>query len=99
MFFLFAFLITVFFATIIHRNSQKRKHLNEQLNRQNEELAANQEHILEQSKTISRANHDITSSILYARHIQEVAMPSVDVVRSIFPDSMVFFRPSLMSMM
>ena len=92
-FFLFAFLITVFFATIIHRNSQKRKHLNEQLNRQNEELAANQEHILEQSKTISRANHDITSSILYARHIQEVAMPSIEVVRSIFPDSMVFFRP------
>lgn len=85
-FFLFAFLITVFFATIIHRNSQKRKKLNE-------ELAANQERVLEQSKTISRANHDITSSILYARHIQEVAMPSVEVVRSIFPDSMVFFRP------
>jgi len=92
-FFSIAFIALMIFAIIIHIGSLKRKQLNEQLNLQNEELEANQEHILEQTKIISKANKDITASIRYAKHIQEVAMPSNEYIKSLFPDSMVFFRP------
>jgi len=92
-FFTIAFIALMIFAIVIHLGSLKRKQLNEQLNLQNEELEANQEHILEQTKIISKANKDITASIRYAKHIQEVAMPSNEQVKNVFPDSMIFFRP------
>lgn len=49
---------------------------------------------LEQANSIIEAkNKKITSSISYARRIQQAMLPPMSVVKSYFPDSFIFFRP------
>lgn len=47
----------------------------------------------EQKAEIERKNRDITDSINYAKTIQSSILPPLDVLKSRFPDSFVFFVP------
>lgn len=71
----------------------KRKRTNAMLDAKNQQLAKAQQNLLEQNRLINSANRKIMSGIRYARHIQDVAMPSTDLLNSIFGDCMVIFRP------
>ena len=45
------------------------------------------------SKRLEKANQNFTSSINYAKRIQEAILPSIDTIRHYLPESFVLFRP------
>ena len=49
--------------------------------------------INEQKAHLAEKNKDITDSLNYAKRIQDAKLPDENVVRSVFPDSFVLFRP------
>ncbi|MGQ1889997.1 ligand-binding sensor domain-containing protein [Thermophagus sp. OGC60D27] len=67
------------------------------LKRQKEQLqkAVDQQTILlrEQKAEIERKNRDITDSINYAKTIQSSILPPLNVLKSNYPESFVFFEP------
>ncbi len=80
-------------AVMFFVSTTKRKRMNSMLDAKNQQLAKAQQNLLEQNRLINSANRKIMSGIRYARHIQDVAMPSTDLLNSIFGDCMVIFRP------
>jgi len=63
------------------------------LSEQSEEIRAQNEEITTQKEMIEKKNEDITDSILYARVIQTAILPEEELLRSIFPDSFILYRP------
>lgn len=49
--------------------------------------------VTEQKEIIEKKNQDITSSINYAKRIQDAMLPKMDSFKKILPESFVFFRP------
>lgn len=49
--------------------------------------------ISEQKKIVEEKNQEITDSIHYAKNIQEAMLPASDMVKSLFDEHFVFFRP------
>lgn len=49
--------------------------------------------ILIQKQTIENKNRDITSSIHYARKIQESLLPNIKSISKVLPKSFIFYRP------
>lgn len=49
--------------------------------------------IEEQKAKVSELYEDITASIRYAKRIQNSILPSEELIKKIFPDSFVYFRP------
>ncbi len=80
-------------AVFFFINTKRRKRINSMLDAKNQQLASAQENLIKQNQLINQANHKIISSIRYARHIQDVAMPNGETLESIFTDSFVVFRP------
>lgn len=74
--------------------------MNEEIRQQNEEIISQRDHIEEQNKAldeknqiIEKTNQDITSSINYAKRIQQAILPEMDTIRKYFQDCFVFYRP------
>ncbi len=74
--------------------------LNHELIQQKEEITAQRDEIehknviLEEAyQTIENKNRNITDSIQYARVIQSIILPSSTKLKSIFPQSFVFYQP------
>ncbi len=65
----------------------------EELNVLNEELSVNLERLHEQNVVMEKKNQGITSSINYAKRIQQAMLPSLEEIETIFPNSFVFFQP------
>jgi serine phosphatase RsbU (regulator of sigma subunit) len=66
---------------------------NEELNTSNEELQTTLETVQEQSRIIAKKNKDITSSITYAKRIQEAMLPSFSLIKKHIPEVFVLFKP------
>jgi predicted ATPase/GAF domain-containing protein/predicted Ser/Thr protein kinase len=49
--------------------------------------------VIEQKEIIEKKNQDITSSINYAKRIQDASMPQIEKIKNILPQSFIFFRP------
>lgn len=81
-----AFILALLLAIVFLVSTIKRKRMNRQ-------LESIQTRLLAQNKLINKANKNITSSIRYAKHIQEVAMPSNEMMQSLFGDCLIIFRP------
>lgn len=79
--------------SIILINSLKRKLLNRQLDAKNHQLESIQARLMAQNKLITSANRNMMSSIRYAKHIQEVAMPNKKMMESIFGECLIIYRP------
>ncbi|MCQ2252285.1 MAG: SpoIIE family protein phosphatase [Bacteroidales bacterium] len=71
---------------------RKNKH-NKLLNDKNAELVQQREEIAAQNEEISQKNIQITASISYASLIQQAALPSAEVMDSMFSDYFLIFRP------
>lgn len=84
--FVVAFVLVTLLAVVFLVSTIRRKRMNRQLENIQGRLMA-------QNKLISQANKNITSSIRYAKHIQEVAMPSDEMMKSLFGDCLIIFRP------
>ncbi len=61
--------------------------------RANQELDKKNREIEQQKKTVEEKNWEITSSIEYAKRIQDAIMPSLEEIRTTLPDSFIFYRP------
>lgn len=66
---------------------------NEELMQKQEEVEAQRNSLLEQNIIIEKKNHDITSSISYAKQIQGAILPNLSEIKATLPNSMIFFRP------
>ncbi|TAG84852.1 MAG: GAF domain-containing protein, partial [Bacteroidetes bacterium] len=72
--------------TISIQNALLYENLEEKVNERTAEVMA-------QKEIIEKKNHDITSSINYAKRIQDATMPKVEKVKELIPESFIFFRP------
>ncbi|NOZ46311.1 MAG: SpoIIE family protein phosphatase [Chlorobi bacterium] len=59
----------------------------------NEELQQQKEQLIEAFDEIQIKNRDITDSINYAKRIQNAILPPEEYMKSIVPDSFVFYQP------
>lgn len=88
------------FTCIVIYSLWSKKKANALLEKQNKEIIE-QSNMIEQQGfelikavvQIEKQNKDITSSINYAKQIQEALLPTMDRLQNILPDSFVFFKP------
>ncbi|TAE01270.1 MAG: hypothetical protein EAZ97_03540 [Bacteroidetes bacterium] len=66
---------------------------NVEMSLQREEIMSQNEFINNQNRDLNRKNKDITSSINYAKRIQEAMLPDREGILQAFPNSFVFFQP------
>jgi tetratricopeptide (TPR) repeat protein len=84
----------------IYKSQQEKKKANLALQEKNDEISFQQSQILEQNHELEIAvneiedkNKEITSSITYAKRIQEAMLPSIANIQKALPESFVYFRP------
>ncbi len=77
----------------VKQRTMELNEANESLSQNLEELRTNIELINDQNKAIKAQNHSITSSINYAKNIQQNILPSVQTIQQQFPDSFLIFKP------
>ena len=101
------FVVVIAFSFLLLRENKQKKIANKlleasnlQLVEKNELLKKQFETIDQQNKTldirnkeIEKKNQTITSSINYARKIQEAILPSKRAIKQNLPDSFIFYRP------
>lgn len=66
---------------------------NEFLEEQQERIEIQNKSLEKQNEIISKQNKDVTDSLNYASLIQQAAMPSASVMRGIFGDHLLIYRP------
>lgn len=71
----------------------KNRKLEEIVNVRTQEVVEQKEEIEHQKTTIEHILKDLNDSISYAQRIQEVLLPSHDMIKNIFPDSFVLYKP------
>jgi serine phosphatase RsbU (regulator of sigma subunit)/ligand-binding sensor domain-containing protein len=82
------------------RLRQQKKHLEQviqartlEISQKNEVLSNQQAEIIEQSESLAEKNQEITSSINYARRIQEAMLPHLSAIKKSFPESFILYEP------
>jgi len=87
-------------AFLQYRSRKKQKLANQALSQKNEEIKQQKEEITmiadnltSANAEISKKNQDITSSLNYAKRIQEAFLPNPADLRQHVPESFVFFKP------
>lgn len=58
-----------------------------------QDKAQDKKKIEAQKEALSKINQSLTDSISYAKRIQEAMIPSEEMVRSMLPESFIYFRP------
>lgn len=79
-------IILIIFLIVSIRNSNIRKKINEQ-------LASSHAEINQQKNVIEHKNREITDSIMYASRIQQGILPDAEEIKSLLPNSFLFYRP------
>lgn len=84
----------MFYANTINKqilkNKQKSKNTIEE---QQEEIQAQNDHLLEKSNQLELAITRLTDSINYAKNIQGAMLPSIELFNHTFDDGFIFFQP------
>jgi serine phosphatase RsbU (regulator of sigma subunit) len=70
-----------------------QNNLEERLALSNKEIQQQRDEIANKSALLEKKNRDITSSITYAKRIQNAVLPSPLKIHNIFPESFIFFKP------
>lgn len=78
--------LALLMLALIYARYRTKKKANEELDRKNREIE-------QQKRTVEEKNTEITSSIQYAKRIQDAIMPSMDEIRAAIPQSFVYYRP------
>ncbi|MBR4266936.1 MAG: SpoIIE family protein phosphatase [Bacteroidales bacterium] len=79
-------------AEISEKNNELKVQ-NQKIMSQRDEIMAQRDEIESQRSQLSEANTRITASIRYAQRIQTAAVPSAEMMKKIFGECMVFWRP------
>lgn len=77
----------------ITKQRDQIKAQNEEIIQQRDELVVKQEEIMQQKQDAEFINAEIMAGIRYAKRIQEALMPNAESIKSIFPESFVFWQP------
>jgi len=85
-------LIIILAATIYNRYRVNQK-INEKLEQKNKAINKAKEEIEQQKEVLEDKNLVITSSITYAKRIQEAILPTMETIRTELPDSFIYFQP------
>lgn len=78
--------LALLMLALIYARYRTKKKANEELDRKNQEIE-------QQKKTVEEKNWEITSSIEYAKRIQDAVMPTMRQIHAAIPDCFVFYRP------
>lgn len=89
----FVLLVYSFFKARITRLRKTQAKLEMQVAAKTKELREEKEVIDRQNKLIEKKNHSITSSIRYAKRIQESILPIKEKLNELIPESFIFFKP------
>jgi ligand-binding sensor domain-containing protein/serine phosphatase RsbU (regulator of sigma subunit) len=82
-----------FFKARINRLRKTQAKLELQVAAKTRELREEKELVDEQNKLIEKKNTSITSSIRYAKRIQESILPIKEKLNDLIPESFIFFKP------
>ncbi len=85
-------LIIILAGTIYNRYRVNQK-INEKLEQKNKDINKAKEEIEQQKEVLQDKNEVITSSITYAKRIQEAILPTMEDIRTSLPDSFIMFQP------
>ncbi|MBI2967672.1 MAG: tetratricopeptide repeat protein [Bacteroidetes bacterium] len=92
--FIAAGLVLIFLLSVlIYRGYLLKKKANLELNRKNVTITRQKEEIENQKSVIEEKNRNITDSIYYAQRIQEAILPPKDLIKKIFPQSFIIYKP------
>ncbi|MES2285262.1 MAG: tetratricopeptide repeat protein [Bacteroidota bacterium] len=84
--FIIGFVLVLMLSFFIFKGYRNKQNANRSLEKKNT-LIENQKQLVEEK------NGKITESIKYAKRIQQAILPSKAMIKSLLPDSFVFFRP------
>jgi serine phosphatase RsbU (regulator of sigma subunit)/HAMP domain-containing protein len=76
-----------------HDLASYRHEMEEKVNAQTLEIRSQKEEVESQREKATELYTDLQSSIDYAQRLQQTILPSDRMVRDMFPDSFIFFRP------
>ncbi|HEY6162943.1 MAG TPA: two-component regulator propeller domain-containing protein, partial [Bacteroidia bacterium] len=79
--------------TRINRLRKTQVYLEKQVSLKTKELREEKETVESQKKLIEKKNQNITSSIHYAKRIQEAILPIRENFNELVPEAFIFFRP------
>ncbi|MDA3867447.1 MAG: SpoIIE family protein phosphatase [Salinivirgaceae bacterium] len=79
--------------TELKKTLEEISNKNQKLELQNEEILTQRDKIKEQHHLLEIINRDITDSIQYAERIQNSILPPKEMLRTVFPECFVFFKP------
>ncbi len=92
--------IYIFYLLRVRQIKQRNKELEiivkqrtAEIRQQNEEIMTQRDEILEQKDKIDKHTQEITSSIKYAKRIQNAALPSSNLIERIIPEHFILFKP------
>jgi serine phosphatase RsbU (regulator of sigma subunit) len=77
----------------VRQRTTQLQEANEELNQINEEMSTTLETVQKQKEEIEKKNFDITSSINYAKRIQNAMLPPMNEIKAAFPNSFILFKP------
>jgi serine phosphatase RsbU (regulator of sigma subunit) len=80
-------------AAIAIQNVLTYSHLEELVQERTEELEKQKQLLEERNRELAQRNKDILASLQYAQRIQQAYLPSIELLKSSFPDSFVYYRP------
>lgn len=81
-----ALILLIIPMLFVYRAYRQKQKISIQLQEKNELIE-------KQKNSVEEKNQKITDSINYAKHIQQAILPSQQLVKSILPDSFIFFKP------
>ncbi|MFL5765739.1 MAG: two-component regulator propeller domain-containing protein [Bacteroidia bacterium] len=77
----------------INRLRENEERLEKQVKKKTKELRKEKEIVEKQAQELEKKSHSITSSIRYAKRIQESILPMADKLTELIPESFIFFKP------
>ncbi len=89
----FILLVFSFFKARLNRLRKTQIKLEAQVAAKTRELREEKELVDKQNELIEKKNHSITSSIHYAKRIQESILPIKEKFNDLIPESFIFFKP------
>jgi ligand-binding sensor domain-containing protein/serine phosphatase RsbU (regulator of sigma subunit) len=89
--------ILLLFAAFVRYREQKLKkekeHLEQVVKERTAEVVAQKDHIQKQHEIVTAQKHEITSSITYARRIQQAVLPGVEILSENTAENFILYKP------
>ena len=79
--------------TEILEKNEELSQLNEEIIQQRDEIEAQRNMVYTQKEELEEIHKEVTNSIRYAKRIQTSTLPKIEILKDVFADSFVLFKP------